>query len=68
MLNQEKIGRFISERRKSQGLTQMELAEKLHITDRAVSKWERGKSMPDVGIMLGLSRFAEKPSSLDVGI
>ena len=53
-MDQIKIGRFIAERRKEQGLTQLQLAEKLNITDRAVSKWERGKSMPDVSIMLEL--------------
>ena len=49
-----KIGQFISERRKSLGLTQLQLAEKLNVTDRAVSKWERGKSLPDSSIMLEL--------------
>ena len=49
-----KIGKFIAENRKKQNLTQMELAEKLNITDRAVSKWERGLSLPDSGIMLNL--------------
>ncbi|MEE1198984.1 MAG: helix-turn-helix transcriptional regulator [Acutalibacteraceae bacterium] len=49
-----KIGQFISERRKSLGLTQLKLAEKLNVTDRAVSKWERGKSLPDSSIMLKL--------------
>ncbi|MBE6799415.1 MAG: helix-turn-helix domain-containing protein [Ruminococcaceae bacterium] len=53
-MNQEKIGRFIAECRKEQGLTQMQLAEKLNITDRAVSKWENGRSMPDSSIMLEL--------------
>ena len=51
-----KIGRFIAEQRKKQGLTQAELAEKLFITDRAVSKWETGKSMPDSSIMLDLCK------------
>jgi len=46
-MNQVKIGKFIAERRKVQNLTQMQLAEKLGITDRAVSKWENGKAMPD---------------------
>ena len=50
-----KIGKFIAERRKALGMTQMQLAEKLYISDRAVSKWETGKSMPDVSIMLELS-------------
>ena len=49
-----KIGRFIAERRKANGLTQLQLAEKLCITDRAVSKWETGKSLPDSSIMLEL--------------
>jgi len=53
-MNQEKIGRFIAMQRKVQNLTQMQLAEKLNITDRAVSKWENGKAMPDSSIMLDL--------------
>ena len=53
-MDQIKIGKFIAECRKSQGLTQMQLAEKLSITDRAVSKWENGKAMPDSSIMLDL--------------
>ena len=53
-MDQVKIGRFIAERRKDKNLTQMQLAEKLNITDRAVSKWERGKALPDSSIMLEL--------------
>ena len=53
-MDQLKIGRFIAECRKKQGLTQASLAEKLGITDRAVSKWETGKSLPDASIMLDL--------------
>lgn len=53
-MDQIKIGKFIQEQRKAQGLTQAALAEKLNITDRAVSKWETGKSMPDTSIMLEL--------------
>ena len=55
-MDQIKIGRFIAECRKKKGLTQMALAEKLNITDRAVSKWENGKAMPDSSIMLDLCR------------
>ena len=55
-MDQMKIGRFIAERRKNNNLTQMQLAEKLNITDRAVSKWETGKSMPDASIMLSLCK------------
>lgn len=53
-MDQIKIGNFIAARRKQAGLTQMQLAEKLNITDRAVSKWETGKAMPDSSIMLEL--------------
>ncbi len=53
-MDQVKIGRFIAERRKAVNLTQMQLAEKLNITDRAISKWENGKTMPDSSIMLEL--------------
>ncbi len=53
-MNQIKIGRFIADCRKKANLTQMQLAEKLGITDKAISKWERGKAMPDSSIMLEL--------------
>lgn len=53
-MDQEKIGRFIANCRKEKDYTQAELAEKLNITDRAVSKWETGKGMPDISIMLDL--------------
>lgn len=53
-MNQEGIGKFIAECRKGKNLTQAQLAEKLNITDRAVSKWETGKCMPDSSIMLEL--------------
>lgn len=58
-MDQQKIGRFIAERRKSKGFTQMQLAEKLSITDRAISKWETGKSLPDSAIMLELCDILE---------
>ncbi len=53
-MNQTEIGKFIAKCRKKKKLTQAQLAEKLNITDRAVSKWETGKSMPDSSIMLEL--------------
>ena len=56
-MDQIKIGKFIATCRKEQGMTQAVLAEKLGISDRAVSKWETGKSMPDSGIMLELCGF-----------
>ena len=54
-----KIGKFIADCRKNKGITQMQLAEKLNITDRAVSKWETGKAMPDSSIMLELCNVLE---------
>ena len=53
-MNQFEIGKFIASCRKEKGLTQAQLAEKLGITDRAISKWETGKGMPDSSIMLQL--------------
>lgn len=53
-MDQIKIGRFIAKCRKKNQLTQLQLAEKLGITDKAISKWERGVSMPDPSIMLAL--------------
>ena len=55
-MDQIKIGKFIAECRKKNNLTQMQLAEKLNITDRAISKWENGKTMPDSSIMLDLCK------------
>jgi len=53
------IGKFISSCRKDKGLTQIQLAEKLNITNRAVSKWETGKSVPDASIMLELCEILD---------
>ena len=55
-MDQIKIGKFIAACRKKENLTQMQLAEKLNITDRAISKWETGKSLPDSSIMLDLCK------------
>ena len=56
-MDAEKIGKFISERRKAINLTQNELANKLHITDKAVSKWERGISLPDISVLIPLAEI-----------
>ncbi len=53
-MDQIKIGKFIADCRKRKNLTQMQLSEKLGITDKAISKWERGIAMPDSSIMLEL--------------
>ena len=56
-MDQKKIGSFIAARRKDNGLPQSQLAEKLGITDKAVSKWERGLGCPDVSLLPDLSRI-----------
>ena len=56
-MDQIETGKFIAECRKEKKLTQAQLAEKLNITDRAVSKWKTGKSMPDSSIMLELCQI-----------
>ena len=53
-MDQIKIGQFIAACRKEEKLTQLQLADKLGITDKAISKWERGKAMPDSALMLEL--------------
>lgn len=58
-MDQLKIGKFIADCRKEKKLTQMQLAEKLGITDKAVSKWERGIAMPDSSIMLDVCDILE---------
>ena len=58
-MNQEKIGKFIAKVRKEKNITQQELANKLNITDRAISHWENGRSMPDAGIMLELCKLLD---------
>ena len=53
-MDQEKIGRFIAKLRKEKNMTQKELAESLEITDRAISKWENGRGMPDLSLLTPL--------------
>ena len=61
-MNQEKIGKFIAELRKEKSMTQQELADKLMVTDRAVSNWENGRRLPDYSLLKDLSE------SLDISI
>lgn len=56
-MDQKKVGRFIAECRKEKGLTQAQLAEQFGISNRAVSNWETGKSLPDASIMIDLSNY-----------
>lgn len=50
-MDQKMIGAFIARRRKELNMTQKELAEELGVTDRAVSKWENGRCMPDLSLI-----------------
>ena len=56
-MNQEKIGKFISTLRKEKNMTQEQLAEKLGVTDKSISRWENGKTMPDSGIIPELCKI-----------
>lgn len=58
-MNQNKIGAFISEHRRAKGWTQNQLAEKLEITDKAVSKWETGRSLPDLSLFVPLCNLLD---------
>lgn len=61
-MDQEKFGRFLRQARAEAGLTQTQLAEKLHVSTAAVSKWERGKCLPDV------TKFDDIASALDMSV
>ena len=56
-MDAQKTGKLISIKRKNMNMTQGELAKKLHITDKAVSKWERGLSFPDISLLIPLSEI-----------
>lgn len=56
-MNQQKIGRFIANLRKEKNMTQMDLANKLGITDRAISKWENGRGIPDLSLLIPLCQI-----------
>ena len=50
-MNQEKTGKFIANLRKEKNMTQQELAEKINVTDRAISHWENGRRLPDISLL-----------------
>lgn len=54
-LDKTQFGEFIAQRRKEQGYTQKELAQRLYVSDKAVSKWERGQSLPDISLLMPLA-------------
>ena len=56
-MNQEKIGKFIAELRKEKNMTQQELADKLEVTDRAISNWENGRRLPDYSLLENLCQI-----------
>ena len=58
-MDREMLGRFIAQRRKERNMIQRELAEKLHVTDKAVSKWERGAGCPDISLLEPLAEALE---------
>ena len=58
-MDAKKTGNFICENRKKQGMSQKELADKLSITDKAISKWERGISFPDISMLIPISKVLE---------
>lgn len=58
-MDKELTGQFITELRKEKGLTQKQLAESLNVTDKAVSKWERGLSFPDISMLEPISRVLD---------
>ena len=58
-MNPEKMGALIQKLRKEKGLTQKEVADKLHVTDRAVSRWERGIGCPDISLLNDLSNILD---------
>ena len=55
-MNQEKFGKFIKELRNEKEMTQQELANKIGVSDRAISKWENGRGMPDISLLIPLSK------------
>lgn len=58
-MDQQKIGQFIAEKRRERNLTQAELAEKIGVSNKSVSKWENGKCMPDYAVIEPLCRELE---------
>lgn len=58
-IDKEKFGTFVAQLRKEKGMMQKELAEKLYVSDKAVSKWERGLSIPDVALLVPLAEILD---------
>lgn len=58
-IDKEAFGKFLAQQRKAKGYTQKALAEKLFVSDKAVSKWERSLSMPDISLLIPLAEILE---------
>lgn len=58
-MDQQKIGRFLKELRKEKGITQEQLAEQFSVSNRTISRWENGKNMPDLDILIEISDYYE---------
>ena len=56
-MNQEKIGKLIAKKRKELNMTQLDLADKLYVTNKTVSRWEKGNYMPDLSMIVSLSEI-----------
>ena len=66
-MNQQEIGRFISHCRKEKGLTQTQLAEILGVSDKSISRWETGKTLPNFKTMKRIDIFC-KENSIDFDV
>lgn len=66
-ISNEKVGQFIACLRREQQLTQRQLAERLYVSDKAVSKWERGESLPSVALLMPLARCRHSASAVAGG-
>ncbi|MBR5917797.1 MAG: helix-turn-helix transcriptional regulator, partial [Lachnospiraceae bacterium] len=56
-MDQKKVGSFLKELRKEKGITQEQLAEKLNVSGRSVSRWETGNNMPDISLLVEIADF-----------
>ena len=56
-MDQKKIGSFLRELRKEQRITQEDLAEKLNVSSRTISRWETGSNMPDISLLIEIADF-----------
>lgn len=58
-MDQDSIGKFITELRREKNMTQEQLAEKMGVTDKSISRWENGKTLPDILLMLELAEILD---------